>query len=171
MTAARQERKPRHSGAIGMAGVGLWLLLGGVAAGLGASDPAITERVVVNRFTGLAIDGFDPVAYFVDSAAAAGRPEFELRAGGATWQFRNEGNRAAFAANPDVYKPRFGGYDPVALARGAATAGNPYLWLIARDRLYLFYNNEAREAFAADPENAIAAAERNWPAVQNTLIP
>jgi hypothetical protein len=154
-----------------MAGVGLWLLLGGVAAGLGASDPAITERVVVNRFTGLAIDGFDPVAYFVDSAPAAGRPEFELRAGGATWQFRNQGNRAAFAANPDVYKPRFGGYDPVALARGAATAGNPYLWLIARDRLYLFYNNEAREAFAADLENAIAAAERNWPVVQNTLIP
>ena len=170
MTGPRRERKSRHAGVI-WAGVGVWLLFGGVAAALSVSDPALTERVVVNRHTGLAIDGFDPVAYFVDSAAAMGRPEFEMRSHGATWQFRNEGNRAAFAANPNVYMPRFGGYDPVAVARGAATAGNPYLWLIARERLYLFYSNEAREAFAADPENAIAAAERNWPAVRNTLIP
>ena len=32
---------------------------------------------------------------------------------GAIWRFRNEGNRAAFAADPEVYMPRFGGYDPV----------------------------------------------------------
>ena len=110
--------------------------------------------MVVNRYTGLAIDGFDPVAYFVDAAPKHGRAGLELRSGGATWRFQNEGNRAAFAGDPDVYMPRFGGHDPMAVARGAATPGHPELWLIAEQRLYLFYSAEARAAFARNPEKA-----------------
>ena len=67
------------------------------------------------------------------------------------WRFRNEGNRAAFVADPEVYMPRFGGYDPVAVARGASAPGHPELWLIAEERLYLFYSAAARDAFAGDP--------------------
>jgi hypothetical protein len=131
---------------------------------------ATTERVVINRHTGLAIDGFDPVAYFVDGAPQQGRAELELRAAGATWRFRNEGNRAAFAAAPDVYAPRFGGHDPISIGRGASAPGHPSLWLIAENRLYLFYGAEARAVFARDTGTAIEAAERNWPAVQRTLV-
>jgi hypothetical protein len=171
MTAARQERKSRRSRSILMAVGGICALLSGLNPGSNAVGAATSELVVINRYTGLAIDGFDPVAYFVDSAPVLGHPELELRSGGATWRFHNEGNRAAFAANPDIYMPRFGGHDPVALSRGVATAGNPRLWVTARQRLYLFYSDKARAAFAADPDNAIAAAERNWPAVRRTLIP
>ncbi|MEI8151321.1 MAG: YHS domain-containing (seleno)protein [Hyphomicrobiales bacterium] len=131
---------------------------------------ATTELLVVNRYTGLAIDGFDPVAYFVDAAPKEGRAELEFRSAGATWRFQNEGNRAAFAGAPAIYTPRFGGYDPMALARGAATPGHPQLWLIAEQRLYLFYSAEARAAFTADPAAAIESAERNWPDVQRTLV-
>ena len=53
----------------------------------------------------------------------AGNPELELRYGGAAWRFCNVGNRAAFAAQPEVYMPQFGGYDPVGVARGVAVAG------------------------------------------------
>lgn len=171
MTAARQERKSRRTGAILMAIAGLFALPVGLGVGSGVTRAPATELVMVNRHTGLAIDGFDPVAYFVASAPALGRSELELRSGGATWRFRNEGNRAAFTADPDVYMPRFGGHDPVALSRGVAAAGNPELWLIARQRLYLFYSDEARAAFAADPDTAIATAERNWLKVQRTLAP
>jgi hypothetical protein len=52
--------------------------------------------------------------------AASGRPEFERMPEGTTWRFRNEGNRAAFAADPHGLLLRFGGYDPVALACGVA---------------------------------------------------
>ena len=131
---------------------------------------ATTEWVVTNRYTGLAIDGFDPVAYFVEAAPKEGRAELEFRSDGATWRFHNEGNRSAFAAAPEVYTPRFGGHDPMALAHGAATPGHPALWLIAEQRLYLFYSAEARAAFARDPDTAIEAAERHWPAVQRTLV-
>jgi hypothetical protein len=132
---------------------------------------ATTELVVMNRHTGLAIDGFDPVAYFVDGTPNIGRAEFEYGFAGAAWRFRNEGNRAAFAAHPEVYMPRFGGYDPIAVARGAAASGHPHLWLIARERLYLFHNAEARAAFAQDAGRAIDAAERNWRKVRRTLAP
>ena len=168
MTPARQERKLRSAIVAALAGaLGLMAAAGMVQTAIGA---ATTEMVVVNRYTGLAIDGFDPVAYFIDAAPKAGRGELELRYGGATWRFRNEGNRAAFAADPAVYTPRFGGHDPMAVARGAATPGHPELWLIAEKRLYLFYSAEARAAFERDPGSAIEAAERHWPEVARTLV-
>ena len=165
MTTARQERKSRLFRAF----LGILLALSTGFAGV-AAGAATTEWVVVNRYTGLAIDGFDPVAYFVEAAPKEGRAELEFRSDGAIWRFLNEGNRSAFAAAPQVYTPRFGGHDPMALARGAATPGHPALWLILEQRLYLFYSAEAQAAFSRDPESAIEAAERNWPAVQRTLV-
>jgi hypothetical protein len=137
----------------------------------GGSDAATTERIVINRHTGLAINGFDPVAYFTDGVARVGRSDFELSFGGAVWRFANEGNRAAFEADPDIYLPQFGGYDPVAIARGASTPGHPQVFLLSDKRLYLFYNADARDAFAADPGNARRAAEENWIEVQRSLAP
>jgi len=171
MTAARQERKSRRIGAISAVVLGmaaLWACDGFVPTSIRA---AIGERVVINRHTGLAIDGFDPVAYFVDAEPKIGRPELEFQFYGAAWRFRNEGNRAAFVADPEVYMPRFGGHDPIAAARGVATPGHPKLWFIAEKRLYFFYSEEARSAFVADPGRAIEAAERHWPEVLRTLAP
>src|SRR5207248_9439578 len=107
--------------------------------------------------------------YFTDAKAVPGRPEFELQVPDAIWRFRSEGNRAAFVANPDIYQPRYGGYDPMALGRGIALAGNPLVWLVVGDRLYLFYTARARDDFALDPETAIAAADDRWPEVVHSL--
>ena len=85
------------------------------------------------------------------------------------WRFSNPGNRAAFEENPEVYRPRFGGYDPVAIARGASVPGHPLFWAVTAERLYLFYSAETRDKFLADPGRIIAAAERKWPAVARTL--
>jgi hypothetical protein len=165
MTAARQERKSRRIGVVfasllALTGLGL------ASAPIGAGA---TERVVADRHTGLAISGYDSVAYFTERGALLGRSDLELALAGAVWRFRNEGNRAAFAANPDVFMPRFGGYDPIALARGASAAGHPELWVVAEDRLYLFYSEAARATFAENPDRAIDAAERRWPEVLRTL--
>ena len=132
---------------------------------------ALSERIVVDRHTGLAIYGFDPVAYFTDASPVMGRPELEYRFAGVIWRFRNEGNRAAFAHDPDVYMPRYGGYDPVALSRGVATPGNPLVWLVFGERLYLFLDPQARKGFAADPGATIGSADANWPEVRSRLVP
>ncbi|MGH6709754.1 MAG: YHS domain-containing (seleno)protein [Bradyrhizobium sp.] len=130
---------------------------------------ATTERVVVNRYSGLAIEGFDPVAYFTDSRAAQGVADYEAAEAGAVWRFRNEGNRASFMAHPEIYAPQFGGYDPIDLGRGVTYAGNPRLWLIAGQRLYLFGREENRDAFTADPSRFLKAAATRWPAIEQGL--
>jgi hypothetical protein len=151
------------------------VLAAAIAAGGWVSNSALqaatTQQIVVDHRTGLAINGFDPVAYFVDGTAQPGKEHYEQVYAGAVWRFRNEGNQAAFIADPDVYVPRFGGYDPVAVARGVAVPGDPRLWLIFDERLYLFYTLEARDTFKADIEALVAAADRRWPAVQLTLSP
>ncbi len=87
----------------------------------------------------------------------------------ATWRFRNEGNRAAFVDNPEVYAPQFGGYDPVAIARGTSVPGHPQVWLVTGQRLYLFYSKEARAEFASQAQSLLSLAERRWPEVQRSL--
>ncbi len=131
----------------------------------------LTERIVVDWHTGLAISGYDPVAFFTDGKPMSGSPDLELRYDGVVWRFCNVGNRAAFAERPDVYEPQFGGYDPVHIARGVAVAGNPDFWVIADERLFLFYDGTQRDKFAADPARFIAAARRLWPVLLRTLSP
>ena len=130
---------------------------------------ATTQRVVADRFTGLAIAGFDPVAYFTDARPMAGDPDYELSEEGVVWRFRNERNRASFAANPEIYGPQFGGYDPVDVARGVAYPGNPKFWLVSGDRLYLFGGAESRDAFDARPAAILKDARKRWPALQSEL--
>lgn len=139
--------------------------LAGPAAGLSAT----TEQVVADWRSGIALGGVDPVAFFTDAAPKTGRTDVEYTYAGVTWRFRNEGNRAAFAADPEVYMPRFGGHDPVGVARGIARPGHPDLWLVAGNRLYLFYSAEARAAFMAEPQQVAEAADEKWSDVLRTL--
>lgn len=127
------------------------------------------ERVVTDRHSGLAIGGFDPVAYFTEADAQAGLADYELTEDGAVWRFRNEGNRSEFAKHPEVYGPQFGGYDPVDMARGVTIAGNPRVWLVVGQRLYLFGREDSRDAFAAAPAKFLPEARKQWPVMQETL--
>jgi hypothetical protein len=166
MTAARQKRKQYR----------LWFLAGfGLVLALPAAAPvsiaATTELIVLDWHTGLAIGGYDPVAFFTDGKPMPGSADYEFRYGGAIWRFCNVGNRDAFAARPDVYMPRFGGYDPTGVAHGVAVSGNPNVWLIAGQRLFLFYDRARLEKFSADTDSLLAEAERKWPAVERTLSP
>jgi hypothetical protein len=192
MTTGRQKRKrygeghaPRSAWSFPLSlssSFASWLAAGagfavyaGLAFVLAVSVPAsradANEQVVVDWRTGLAISGYDPVAFFTDGKPVEGSPDFELRYGGAIWRFANIGNRAAFAARPDIYMPQYGGHDPLGVARGLAVAGNPNAWLIASSRLFLFYNDERREKFVADPNRVIVPADRKWTDVQRTLTP
>jgi len=166
MTSPRRQRKQmaRFFGAV---------VCAAVAAAVPASlaDASTTERVVVDRHTGLAIDGFDPVAYFVDGEPKLGLPQYEYRFAGVIWRFRNEGNMAVFAENPEAYMPRYGGYDPVGVARGVAAPGHPLIWVVSGQRLFLFFSGEARARFAAEARQVISLAESKWPVVRDQLAP
>jgi hypothetical protein len=110
------------------------------------AQAATTERVIMNRFTGL-----------------------EASQAGAVWRFRNQGNRASFVAHPEIYGPQFGGYDPIDVARGITVAGNPRFWLVSGQRLYLFSREQSRDAFAAAPARVLRDANQRWPELVQTL--
>lgn len=164
MTARRQENKGwRVSGPVFAVISALFSLP--IAIGVHAAP---TERIVTDLYSGLAIGGTDPVSYFTDGAPKPGVEGIEARWGGAIWRFRNDRNRAAFLANPDIYGPQFGGYDPFDLARGKVVAGQPDLWLVAGQRLYLFHKAENKEAFIREA-TVLAKAAENWPKLRATL--
>ena len=169
MTAQRQERNGLSRQLAVIAPVvallaGFWTAFPNPAA-----RASTTERVVVNRFSGLAIEGFDPVAYFTDNQPVLGLPDFEAAQAGAVWRFHNEGNRASFMAHPEIYGPQFGGYDPVDVARGVTLAGNPRFFTITGQRLYLFGIEAHRDAFAANPDHFLPEARERWHDLEENL--
>jgi hypothetical protein len=170
MTAAASPRKSVRRPA-GSRGVALAVVLAALfAAGFGSvSGAAGAERFVVDRHTGLALYGIDPVGFYTNKKPTEGREQFEFRYSGVIWRFENEGNRAAFIKDPAVYAPRYGGFDPVGVGRGVATPGYPSLWSVVENRLYLFYTAEAQKIFLADPRAADAAAEARWAAVMKDI--
>ena len=73
--------------------------------------------------------------------------------------------------HPEIYMPRYGGHDPVAVGRGIARPGHPDFWAIHDKKLFLFYSEDAKMEFELDPAVAILQAEANWPHVRETLAP
>lgn len=135
----------------------------------GAAGATTTERLVVDRVSGLAIFGFDPLAYFTDGIPMRGRADVETIFAGAVWRFRHESDRAAFLAHPDVYAPQFGGYDPLNVAQGRAIPGHPQIWLVRGQRLYLFASEANRTTFTRAAGSILVDAYQRWPALHDSL--
>jgi YHS domain-containing protein len=147
--------------------------LGGDGAKASGTMPiarvGLTEQVVIDRVSGLAIAGYDPVAYFATGRPVRGSEAYEADYQGATWRFANEGNLRAFLDDPAVYMPRFGGYDAMAVANGIATPGDPRLFLISRDRLLLFRSAESLQEFVSAPDR-LTISEGTWPRIAEGLV-
>jgi YHS domain-containing protein len=126
------------------------------------------ETMMVSRISGLALAGYDPVAYHVTGAALPGLAEFEMVWRGAAWRFSSEANLAAFRADPDSFLPLFEGLDPVGVARRRIVEADPYLFVIHRGRLVLFRSDQSRSRFLDDPRLARDASQ-NWPEIARQI--
>ena len=119
-------------------------------------------QVNTNR-AGVAIDGYDPVAYFVDGRARRGSSEVTMNWGGATWQFTDTEHRDAFAADPARYVPAYGGYCAWAASRGKIAPVDPRAWHVENGRLFLNYNARLNRRFVETSSDCIAAGDASWP--------
>ena len=137
---------------------------------LGVPGPASASPAPSVSVTGegVAIGGFDPVGYFTEGRPVAGSAAFTLRWNGATWRFASAASRDRFAANPEAYAPRFGGYCAWAVSQNYIAPGDPNVWRIVDGRLYLNFNARAKELWEADLAGAIARGNANWPSVLTT---
>lgn len=134
-------------------------------AAFAAPAAASTSRPVntLDSPDGLAIRGYDPVAYFRDGGPRLGKKEFSVNHGGATWRFRSAEHKALFEADPERYLPAFGGFCAYGASRGYLVKIEPEAWSIVNGRLYLNYDLSVRKTWLRDTAAYIARADRKWP--------
>ena len=130
-----------------------------------AEAQADTLRLVntLGSSDGVAIRGYDPVAYFRDGGPRPGKPEFSVRHGGAVWRFASAEHKALFEAEPERYLPAYGGFCAYGTSRGYLVKIEPDAWSIVDGRLYLNYDLGVRETWARRTKTYIARADGNWP--------
>lgn len=126
---------------------------------------AAKSAVFTGLVPGVAVGGYDPVAYFKDGKATKGSAEIAWVHDGAQWRFASEANRDEFKADPAKYAPQFGGYCAWAVSKGYTAKGDPNAWKIVDGKLYLNYNREVQKTWLKDVSRNIKKGEANWPAV------
>jgi YHS domain-containing protein len=112
--------------------------------------------------SGLAVRGYDTVAFFAENSAIQGKPQFEFAWNGARWLFASSENLEKFKADPIAYAPQFGGYCSYAVSHGYTADGDPATWKLVEGKLYLNYNQEAKEAWEKNQDKFIKDGEQNW---------
>ena len=137
---------------------------GGLAAAL-LCRAAPARAAAINAPGGLAVQGYDVVAYFSDNAAVKGSAEFTAEHDGATWRFASAANRDAFLANPARYAPKYGGYCAYAVANGYTAKIDPQAFSVVDGALYLNFSKGVRSRWERDIPGNIARGDANWPAL------
>jgi YHS domain-containing protein len=119
---------------------------------------------------GIALHGYDPVAYFSAGKPTPGTATISASYAGAKYLFASETNKKLFVENPQKYLPEFGGFCVVGTAYGQKVDTDPMTGAVVNGRLYL--NNSAK-SFALFKENIpgmIDRAEKNWPQVKDKVL-
>lgn len=115
---------------------------------------------------GVAIRGYDPVAFFTQDQAVKGSAKFAAEHEGSVFHFASQANRDAFVANPARYAPQYGGYCAFGTASGYKAAIDPQAFTIVAGKLYLNYNEDVRRQWSKDIPGMVSKADRQWPEVR-----
>ncbi|HRE81168.1 MAG TPA: YHS domain-containing (seleno)protein [Opitutaceae bacterium] len=122
------------------------------------------EKPVNTTLFGVAIKGYDPVAYFTEGKPMKGDSRFSYEWKGATWRFARAEHRDAFMATPEKYAPQFGGYCAWAVSQNYTANTDPEnAWRIVDGKLYLNYSRDIQTKWERDVPGNIAKGELHWP--------
>ena len=138
----------------------LALVLALIAFNASAADPINTTF-----FGNIAIEGYDPVAYFQQNQAVEGSKKFQHEWQGAKWNFSSAENRDLFAANPEKFAPQYGGYCAYAVSQNTTAGIDPDQFTILDGKLYLNYNAKIQKKWEQNRAAYIEQADKNWPKV------
>jgi YHS domain-containing protein len=144
--------------------IGSWMQAG-CAALFVVATAAGAQAQKVNTSGGLAVKGYDVVAYVTAGKPVEGSEQFVHRVGGTTYRFASAANRDAFAQEPDRYLPQFGGFCAYAVSRGYTADIDPQAWRIVGGKLYLNYDRGVQKTWEQDLAGNIGKGDVNWPAL------
>ncbi len=116
-----------------------------------------------NTASGLALKGYDPVAYIQDSEATAGNSEFTVAWGDANWQFTSAENMTLFEQDPEAYAPQFGGFCSFAASKGFTADISPDAWHVLDGKLYVFADKNVQADWVAGiDDGTLEASNASW---------
>ena len=130
---------------------------------LSASTYAQKSEIFTNK--GIAVKGYDVVAYFEESKPVKGSKEHQLKWKDAIWYFSSAENLAKFKEEPQRFAPQYGGYCAYAVANGSTAPIDPDAWSIVDNKLYLNFNKSIQKKWEANTTQHINQADQNWPKV------
>jgi YHS domain-containing protein len=116
---------------------------------------------------GVALRGYDAVAYFSDKKPVKGLTEHQAEYKGSTFHFASKQNRDAFLADPAKFAPQYGGFCAFGTAGGYKAATDPAAFTIVDGKLYLNYNRDIQKQWSADIPGLVVKANKNWPTVSS----
>ena len=122
-------------------------------------------KIDTSRKDGVALDGYDPVAYFTEKMSKPGKPEFKASWNGVDWYFASAENMKAFTATPEKFAPQYGGFCAYAAAKGALAPGDPNAWTVVDGKLYVNYSPAVKAEWSKDIPGYIGKADQNWPSL------
>lgn len=138
-------------------------LLSGVALSVAMATSALAAGVELNASsTGLALQGYDPVAYFTVGEPTKGNWKITALHNDALYRFASEENKVAFEKNPEAYLPEYGGYCAFGAAMGFKFDGDPTLWKIVDNQLYLNLSEDIQKRWEGDIPGFIEKADNHW---------
>lgn len=123
-----------------------------------------TTKTLVNLDkSGVAIQGYDPVAFFTDHRPVKGDPKFVLRHESAIYYFASKEHRDQFKADPARYLPEFGGYCAYGVSKNKLVEIDVNAFQIVEGKLLLQYSKGVRNDFNSDAPGNLAKAKQYWP--------
>ncbi len=128
-------------------------LLGFSLAGAAWAAPAINtlERgLIQDSVTGVAINGYDTVAYFTNGKPVKGSDAFTQDWNGAKWKFASKAHLDLFKASPEKYAPQYGGYCAYGVSRGYLVSVEPEQFTVVDGKLYLNYDSSVQKKWTKD---------------------
>lgn len=132
------------------------------AIGFLVSGSLFSEDINKSFFGNLAIEGYDPVAYFTEGRPVKGSSEFEFIWEDAKWRFSSDKNKKLFMEQPKKYAPQYGGYCAFAMNLGEKYKISPEYFAIHNGKLYLNFNSDVQEKWFKEKESMIENANKNW---------
>jgi YHS domain-containing protein len=113
--------------------------------------------------TGVAIQGYDPVAFFTDNKPVKGDPKYLSKRDGAIYFFASKEHKDMFLKAPAKYEPVFGGYCAYGVSRDKLVEIDVNAFQIVDGQLLLQYSPSVKDKFNADAKGNLAKANANWP--------
>jgi YHS domain-containing protein len=139
------------------------ILLSIVIAALALPVFAQTKTLLNLDASGIAIQGYDPVAFFSDGKPVKGDDKFVSKRDGAIYLFVSREHKDLFNADPAKYEPVFGGYCAYGVSRDRLVEIDVDAFQILNGKLFLQYSKGVRDDFNKDTQGNLAKANANWP--------